>query len=189
MRVCFLLLRCIIYTSYSNSFCQSNLFCDCANGFVDIFCVHNDFNRTNNFIRFLSFTYCFDEINVDVSYDGDRNFSELRNKSKPGRKGSNKNAIFIFLFLTSSFFHLLIKQKPDVRVKIISLPIFLFIGISVKHLQRPAPHHDINICSQLYFFTTELINNFESLYTSHLHSQSVFLSVSQLKYYNSNWYY
>ena len=39
------------------------------------------------------------------------------NKSKPGSNGGNKNAIFMFLFLTSSFFHLLIKPKPDVRVK------------------------------------------------------------------------
>ena len=36
-------------------FCQSNLFWDCANGFVNIFSVHNDFNATNNFIRFLNF--------------------------------------------------------------------------------------------------------------------------------------
>ena len=40
-------------------FCQSNLFWDCANGFVNIFSVHNDFNATNNFIRFLNFTYSF----------------------------------------------------------------------------------------------------------------------------------
>ena len=33
-------------------FCQSNLFWDCTNGFVNIFSVHNDFNATNNFIRF-----------------------------------------------------------------------------------------------------------------------------------------
>ena len=47
-------------------FCQSNLFWDCANGFVNIFSVHNDFNATNNFIRFLNFTYSFSEFNVDV---------------------------------------------------------------------------------------------------------------------------
>ena len=29
-------------------FCQSNLFWDCTNGFVNIFSVHNDFNATNN---------------------------------------------------------------------------------------------------------------------------------------------
>ena len=34
-------------------FCQSNLFWDCANGFVNIFSVHNDFNATNNFIIFI----------------------------------------------------------------------------------------------------------------------------------------
>ena len=39
------------------------------------------------------------------------------------------------------------------------------------------------------FFTIELINKFESLYTSYLHSQSVFLSVSQHMYRNSNSYY
>ena len=49
-------------------FCQSNLFWDCANGFVNIFSVYNDFNETNNFIRFLDFTYTFVEMNVDVSY-------------------------------------------------------------------------------------------------------------------------
>ena len=38
------------------AFCQSNLFWDCANGFVNSFSVHNDFNATNNFIRFLNFT-------------------------------------------------------------------------------------------------------------------------------------
>ena len=34
-----------------------------------------------------------------------------------------------------------------------------------------------------------MINKFESLHTSHLHSQSLFLSVSQLTYRNSNSYY
>ena len=70
MRVCFFILHCIIYTSYSNSFW------DCANGFVNIFNVHNDFNATNNFIRFLNFTYSFVEVNVDVSYDDSCDLSE-----------------------------------------------------------------------------------------------------------------
>ena len=118
-------------------FCQSNLFWDCANSFVNIFNVHNDFNATNNFIRFLNFTYSFVEVNVDVSYDGSRNLSELMNKSKPGSNGSNKNPILTFLFLTSSFFQLLIKQKPDFRVKIIPLAIFFFIGSYVKNIQHP----------------------------------------------------
>ena len=150
-------------------FRQSNLFWDCANGFVNIFSVHNHFNATNNFLRFLNFTYSFVEANVDVSHDGNHNLSELINKSEPGSNDSNKNTILIFLFLTSSFFHLLIKQKPDVRVKIIPLAIFFFLGSYVRRLQ--------------------LINKFESLYTSHLHSQSVFLSVSQLMYHNCNSYY
>ena len=30
--------------------CQSNLFWDCANGFVNIFNVHNYFNTANSFI-------------------------------------------------------------------------------------------------------------------------------------------
>ena len=97
-----------------------NLFWDYEKGNVKFFRVHNDFNATNNFIRFLNFTYSFVEINVDVSYDGNHNISE------PGSNGSNKNAILIFLFLTRSLFHLLIKQKPDVRVKIIPLAIFFF---------------------------------------------------------------
>ena len=150
-------------------FHQSNLFWDCANGFVNIFSAHNHFNATNNFPRFLNFTYSFVEANVDVSHDGNHNLSELINKSEPGNNDSNKNTILIFLFLTSSFFHLLIKQKPDVRIKIILLAIFFFLGSYVRHLQ--------------------LINKFESLYTSHLHSQSVFLSVSQLMYHNCNSYY
>ena len=110
-------------------FCQSNLFWDCANSFVDMFNVQNDFKATNNFIRFLNFTYSFVEVNVDVGYDDSRNLSELMNKSKPGSNGSTKNAILIFLFLTSSYFHLLIKQKPYVRVKIIPL-----VGISESKL-------------------------------------------------------
>ena len=74
--------------------------------------------------------------NVDVSYDGNRNLSELMNKSKPGSHGSNNNAILVFLFLTSSFFHLLMKQKPDVRVKIILLTIFFFLGSYVRRVQH-----------------------------------------------------
>ena len=58
-------------------FCQSDLLWDCVNGFVNIFSVYNDFNATNNFIRFLTFTYSFMEVNVDVSYDDNRNLSEL----------------------------------------------------------------------------------------------------------------
>ena len=155
--------------------------------FVNIFSVHNDINATNNFIRFLNFTYSFVEVNVDVSYDGNRNLSELMNKSRPGSIGSNKNAILVFLFLTSSFFHLLIKQKPDVRVKIFPLTIF-FLGSYVRHLQHATLYHEINICSRSHFFTIELINKCESLYTSHLHSQTVFLLVPQLMYRNSNSY-
>ena len=105
------------------AFCQFNLFWDCANSFVNIFNVHNDFNATKNFLRFLNFTYNFVEVNVDVSYDGSRNISELMNSRSNGSNGSNKNAILIFLFLPSLFFHLLIKQKPDVRVKIIPLEV------------------------------------------------------------------
>ena len=116
-------------------FCQSNLFWDCANSFVNIFNVHNDFNATNNFIRFLNFTYSFVEVNVDVSHDDSRNLSELMNKSKLGSNGSNKNAILIFLFLTSSFFHLLI------------FSIFFFVGSYVKDIQHPTPDHEINVCS------------------------------------------
>ena len=119
--------------------------------FCKDFSVHIDFNATNNFIKFLNFTYSFVEINVDVSYDVNRNFIELRNKSKLGSNGSKKNAILIFLFLTSSFFHLLITQKSGVRVKIILLTIFFFIGSPVKHLQHPTPHHDINACSRSHF--------------------------------------
>ena len=170
-------------------FCQSNLFWDCANGFVNIFSVHNDFNAINNFIRFLNLTRSFVQVNVDVSYDGNCNIGKLMNKSKPGSNGRIKNAILIFLFLASSSFHLLMKQKSDVRVKIIPLAIFFFIASYVTHLQHPKPHHEINICSWLTSITIELTNRLESLYTSHLHSQSVFLSVSQLVYRNSNLYY
>ena len=129
------------------------------------------------------------KINVDVSYNGNHNLSEPMNKSKPGSHGSNNNAILLFLFLTSSFFHLLMKQNPDVRVKIISLTIFFFLGSYVRHVQYATSYDEINVCSHSHFFTIELINKFESLYTSHLHSQSVFLSVSQLMYCNSNSYH
>ena len=132
-------------------FYESNLFWDCANGFVNIFSLHNDFNATNNFIRFLNFTYSFVEVNVDVSYDGNRNLSELMNKSKPGSHGSNNNAILVFLFLTSSFFHLLMKQKPDVRVKIIPLTIFFFLGSYVRHAQHATPYDEINVCNRSHF--------------------------------------
>ena len=159
------------------AFCQSNLLWDCANGFANIFSVHNDFNATNNLVRFLSFM----EVNVDVSYDGNHNLSELMNQSKPGSHDSNNNAILVLLLLTSSFFHLLIKQKPDVKVKIILLKNFFFLGSYVRHVQHATPYHEINVCSRSHFFTIELINKFESLYTSHLHSQSVFLSVSQFR--------
>ena len=99
------------------------------------------------------------------------------------------NAILVFLFLTSSFFHLLIKQKPDVRVKIIPLTIFFFLGSYVRHVQHATPYDEINVCSRSHFFTIELINKFESLYSSHLQLQSIFLSVSQLMYRTSNSYY
>ena len=61
--------------------------------------------------------------------------------------------------------------------------------MSVKHLQCPTAHLDINVYSRSHFFTIELINKFESLHTSNLRSQSVFLSVSQLKCRNFNLYH
>ena len=84
---------------------------------------------------------------------------------------------------------MLIKQKPDVWVKIIPLTIIFFLGSYVRQIQHATPYHEINVWSRSHFFTIELINIFESLYTSHLHLQSVFLSVSQLTYRNSNSYY
>ena len=111
------------------------------------------------------------------------------NKSKPGSHGSNNHAILVFLLLASSFFHLLIKQNPDVRVKIMLLTTFLFLGSYVRHVQHATPYDEINICSGSHCFTIELINKFESLYASHLYSQSVFLSVSQLRYCNFNSYH
>ena len=36
-------------------YCQSNLFWDCANGFVNIFSVHNDFNTANVFQIYIQF--------------------------------------------------------------------------------------------------------------------------------------
>ena len=69
------------------------------------------------FLRFLNFTYSFVEVNVDVSYEDNHNFSGVQNKSNPGRNGSDKNTILIFLFsTTNSFVHLLKKPRPDVRV-------------------------------------------------------------------------
>ena len=50
-------------------FYQSNLFWNCVNGLANIFTVNNHFNATN----FNYFTYSFMEVNVDVSYDGNRN--------------------------------------------------------------------------------------------------------------------
>ena len=108
--------------------CQFNLFWGYENGFVNIFIVLYDFNNTIDFITILNFTYSFVSVRVDISYDSNHHFSDLINKSKAGRNGCNKNAVSIFLFLTSPLFHLLIKQKFDVRVKIIHLGTFFFIG-------------------------------------------------------------
>ena len=58
--------------------------------------MHNDFNETDDFIRFFIFTYSFVEINVDVSYEGNSHLSKLIDKSKPEGIGSNKKAILIF---------------------------------------------------------------------------------------------
>ena len=89
-------------------FCQSNLFWDCANGFVNIFGVHNDFNETNNFIRFLNLTFSFMEGNIDLSYDGNRNLIELM---RPGSHGSNNNAILVFLLFGKFIFSFVHKTK------------------------------------------------------------------------------
>ena len=99
---------------------------------VNIFNVPYDLNTTINFIRILNFTYSFVYVNVDISYDSNCNFSALINKSKPGSNGCSKNAILISLLLTSSYFHLLVKQKSNVRVKIIHLVTFFFIGCPVN---------------------------------------------------------
>ena len=84
-------------------FSKSNLFWDCANGFVNIFSVHYDFNASNNFTRFLSVTYSFVEVNVDVDYDGNRNFSKLMNKSKPGSNCGNKDTTTLRMSVFNEF--------------------------------------------------------------------------------------
>lgn len=60
----------------------------------------------------LNLYYSFIDVNADVSYYNSHRFFEVVHNSKPDINGSNENIISIFHFLTSSFFHLLIKQKP-----------------------------------------------------------------------------
>ena len=126
-----------------------------------------DFNLTNNFIRISNFNYSFVDVEVNASFHNSHKLLEVANNSKLDINGSNKN--FSFLFLTRSFFHLIIKKNPDVKIKIIPLPIFFFIGYSIKHLQPTKPHQGINVYSSSQFLTIELINKFESLCTCQLH--------------------
>ena len=55
MRVCFLILHCIILQVIAIAFCLANLFSDCANDIVNIFSIHNGFNATNNFYQIFKF--------------------------------------------------------------------------------------------------------------------------------------
>ena len=141
----------------------------------------SEFNTTNNFRKVLNFNYSFIVVNVDVSYYNSRKFMEVPIISKPEINGSNENIILIVLHFASSLFHLPIKQKPDVRIKIIPLVIYFLTGYSM-------PYQDFNVCSRSQFFTVELMNKFESLYTSKMHLQTVFLSISKIEYRNSNSY-
>ena len=141
----------------------------------------SEFSTTNNFRKVLNFYYSFVVVNVDVSYYNSRKFMEVAIISKPEINGSNENIILIVLRFASSLFHLPIKQKPDVRIKIIPLVIYFMTGYSM-------PYQGFNVCSRSQFFTVELMNKFESLYTSKMHLQTVFLSISKIKYRNSNFY-
>ena len=133
--------------------------------------------------------YSFVDVNVDVSYCNSHKFFEVANYPKPDINGSKENIILIFLTVTSSLFHLLKKKKPNVRIKIIHLAILSFIDYSIKHLQPAASYQGINVYCWLHFFTIELISKFQSLCTSQLHLQSIFLSISKTKYHDSNSYY
>lgn len=120
----------------------------------------SDFNPTNNFIRTLSFNHSFVVANVDVSYYNSCQFVDVPNTFKPEINGNNENIILIILVFTSSLFHLLVKQKPDVIAKLIPLVIFFFVGCSIKHLQYNAPYQDINACIRSRFFAIELKNSY-----------------------------
>ena len=82
---------------------------------------------TNNFIRILNSNYIF--VNADVSYHNSHNFFEKVNNSKFDINNNKERMILIFLLLPSSIFHLMIKQKPEVRIKIIPLAIFSLLII------------------------------------------------------------
>ena len=110
------------------------------------------------------------------------------NKSKPGSNGSNRNAILIFLIFTSSFFHLLIKKTLMLESKLSRQQFFPYWKLFKTSSTSQTSSWD-QCLQQITIFTIELISKFESLYTSHLHLQSVFLSVSQLMYRNSYAYY
>ena len=56
-------------------------------------------------------------------------------------------------------------------------------------ISNPTPHHESMLAADHIFFSIELTNKFDSLYTSPLLLQSVFVSVSQFMYRNSNLYY
>ena len=74
------------------------------------------------------------------------------------------------------------------RVKIIPQAFFFFFGSYVRHLQHPTPQ-DQSLQPITFFLLLNWSINLNRHILPHWHSQSVFLSVSQLVYRNSNSYY
>ena len=68
---------------------------------------------TASFILVIAIAFCQSNLFWDCAsgFDGNRNLREQMKKSKPGSNGSKNNPILVFLFLTSSFFHLQTKTK------------------------------------------------------------------------------
>ena len=62
------------------------------------------------------------------------------------------------------------------------LTMFFFVICSIKHLKPPTSLQNFFYCMRLHYFTIGFKNKFESLYTSHFCLQSVFFSISQIKY-------
>ena len=82
MRVCFFVQRCIIYTYCLDVYSLCFLFRDFVNNFKINFNLLKDFNVSNNFIRFLNFTFSVFYVNIDFSWKSNCNFSELMNNNE-----------------------------------------------------------------------------------------------------------
>ena len=138
--------------------------------------VSDDFNDFRSFLIFSNNSVV--NVDVHVSVDNCLNLKLYDHdfKSKPESNSKNFEPETLFSVFSLMFYYIFLKRNRELRIKIFESLIFISVPNVMNYFNHSEVYDGIKSCSQLYFFTYESINTYNTVETSCLHPEPVFFS-------------